>query len=135
MRRLILTMLLIGGAALPLSACGFGDVRAPLPEFMRAKAPDPAPPEPPPDVKRLMRDNLESVFTAASQPQRVRVSTPRREPAGQGWTACVKADLNSVMGKPLGTRTYRLTISANTIIDRRSVEEDDNCSSETYEPV
>ena len=134
MRRLILTMVLIAGAAL-LSACGFGDMRSPLPEFMRAKAPDPAPPEPPPDIKRLMRENLEQVFTAASQPQRVRVSTPRREPVGQSWVACVKADLNSVMGKPLGTRTYRLTISSNTIIDRRSVEDDDNCSSETYEPI
>lgn len=134
MRRLILTMVLIAGA-LPLSACGFADMRSPLPEFMRVKAPDPAPPEPPPDIKRLMRENLEQVFTAASQPQRVRVSTPRREPAGQGWTACVKADLNSVMGKPLGTRTYRLAISGNTIIDRRSVEEDDNCSSESYEPI
>ena len=61
---------------MPLSACGFGDVRAPLPEFMRAKAPDPVPPEAPPDIKRLMRENLEQVFTAASQPQRVRVSTP-----------------------------------------------------------
>jgi hypothetical protein len=128
-------MLLIAGAALPLSACGFADMRAPLPEFMRAKAPDPAPPEPPPDLKRLLRENLEQVFTAASQPSRVRVSTPRREPVGQGWIACVKAEINSVMGKPLGTRTYRLTISGNTIIDRRSVEEDDKCSSETYEPI
>jgi hypothetical protein len=135
MRRLILTMVLIAGAALPLSACGFADMRSPLPEFMRAKAPDPAPPEPPPDLKRLLRENLEQVFTAASQPSRVRVSMPRREPVGQGWIACVKAELSSVMGKPLGTRTYRLTISGNTIIDRRSVEEDDNCSSETYEPI
>jgi hypothetical protein len=128
-------MVLIAGAALPLSACGFADMRSPLPEFMRAKAPDPAPLEPPPDLKRLLRENLEQVFTAASQPSRVRVSTPRREPVGQGWIACVKAELSSIMGKPLGTGTYRLTISGNTIIDRRSVEEDDNCSSETYEPI
>lgn len=135
MRRLTLTAVWAAGVAFPLVGCGFADMRSPLPEFMRAKAPDPAAPEPPPDIKRLMRENLEQVFTAASQPQRVRVSTPRREPVGQGWTACVKADLNSVMGKPLGTRTYRLTLSGNTIIDRRSVDEDDNCSSESYEPI
>src|ERR1700752_1237569 len=132
MRRITIRVALLAAAALALAACGFADMRAPLPEFMRAKIPDPLPPEPPPDLKRLMRENMEQVFTAASQPQRVRVSTPRREPVGQSWTACVKADLTSVMAKPLGTRTYRLTISANTIIDRRSVEEDDNCSSETY---
>lgn len=125
----------MAGAALALSACGFADMRAPVPEFMRAKAPDPVSPEPPPDVKRLMRENLESVFTAASRPARVRVSTPRREPASSSWTACVRADLNSVMGKPLGTQTYRLTVSGNAIADRRRVEDDDNCASETYEPI
>lgn len=118
-----------------LSACGFADVRAPLPEIFRAKAADPGPPEPPPDVRRLMRENMEQVFTSASQPERVRVSPPRREPAGPGWTACVRADLNSVIGKPLGTQTYRLTVSNNAIVDRRRVEDDDNCASEAYEPI
>jgi hypothetical protein len=45
------------------------------------------------------------------------------------------ADLNSVMGKPLGSQTYRLTIGGNVILDRRRVEDDDNCSSESYEPL
>ena len=125
----------MAGAALALSACGFADVRAPLPEMFRARAPDPVAPEPPPDMKRLMRENLEQVFTTASQPQRVRVSTPRREPVGQGWTACVRADLNSVIGKPLGTKTYRLTVNGNAIVDRRGVEDEDNCASESYEPI
>lgn len=109
-------------------------MRAPLPEFMRARAPDPVTPEPPPDIKRLMRENLEQVFTSASQPTHVRVSAPRHEPAGVNWTACVRADVNSVVGKPL-TQTYRLTIAANTILDRRRVEDDDICSSETFEPI
>lgn len=82
-----------------------------------------------------MRENLEAVFTSASQPSRVRVSAPRHEPSGLNWTACVKADLHSVIGKPLGTQTYRLTISGNVIVDRRRVEEDDTCASETYEPI
>src|SRR5215468_9282123 len=111
MRRLIARLVVLAGVALPLAGCGFADMRAPLPEFMRAKAPDPALPEPPPDMKRLMHENMETVFTSASQPSRVRVSTPRREPTGLNWTACVRADLNSVMGKPLGTQTYRLTVS------------------------
>src|SRR5438445_13679248 len=103
MRRIITGIVgrvgLMVGAALALSACGFADMRSPLPEVFRAKAPEPAPPEQPPDVKRLMRENLESVFTAASHPARMRVSTPRREPAGSGWTACVRADVSSVTGK------------------------------------
>lgn len=125
----------MAAAALALAACGFADMRAPLPEFMRAKAPDPVAPDPPPDIKKLMRENLERVFTSASQPARVRVSAPRHEPAGTNWTACVRADLTSAIGKPLGTQTYRLTIGAGVIVDRRRVEEEDNCSSETYEPI
>ena len=39
------------------------------------------------------------------------------------------------MGKPLGSQTYRLTIGGNVILDRRRVEDDDNCSSESYEPL
>jgi hypothetical protein len=135
MRRITIRVALMAAAALALAACGFADMRAPLPEFMRAKIPDPLPPEPPPDVKRLMRENLEQVFTAASQPTHIRVSVPRHEPSGMNWTACVMADLNSVMGKPLGTQTYRLTVAGNTIIDRRRVEDEDNCASESYEPI
>jgi hypothetical protein len=102
---------------------------------MRAKAADPAPPEPPPEIKRMLRDNVESVFTAASRPSHVRVSAPRHEPVGAAWSACVKAELNSVMGKPLGTQTYRITISEDRIVDRRRAEEEDTCASETYEPI
>src|SRR5262245_2069551 len=50
---------LSGLAALALGGCGFADVRSPVPEFMRARAADPAPPEPPPDVKHLVRDELD----------------------------------------------------------------------------
>lgn len=134
MRRIIVQLVLMAAVAAALGACGFADMRAPLPEILRARAPDPGAPEPPPDVKRLMRENLELVFTSASHPLRVRVSTPRHEPVGPGWIACVRADVSSVTGQPL-TQTYRITISGNAIADRRRVEDDDNCGSETYEPI
>ena len=134
MRRIVVHIACLIGGALTLAGCGFADVRSPVPEFMRAKAPDPAPPVPPPDVKRIVRDRLEAIFTAASHPTRVRVSAPLREPVGAGWTACVRADISSVTGKPL-TQTYRLTIAGDMIVDRRRVEEEDTCASENYEPV
>ncbi len=117
--------------ALALAGCGLADSRSPVPEFMRNKDPDPPPPETPPDVKRLVRENLNSMFTAASNPRGVRVSPPLREVKG-GWTACVRAELTSVMGKPLGTESYRITISDGGITDRRR---DDDCALETYEPI
>lgn len=120
--------------ALTLSGCGFADVHAPLPQFMRIKEADP-PPDPPPDVKRLVHDNLDAVFVANSSPRGVRVSRPHREPQGTGWTACVRAEVNSATGKPIGVQTYRISIDEGHIVDRRRVDADDNCETETYEPI
>jgi hypothetical protein len=134
MRQIIVGVTLIGGAALILGACA-ADSHSVLPQFMRVQASDALPPEPPPDVKHLVREKLETVFVATSQPRDVRASLPHRDPRGQGWTACVRAELTSATGGPLGTQTYRVTIEDGMIIDRRRVGEEDNCASETYEPV
>ncbi len=125
----------MAGAAVALAGCGTADSRAKLPDFMLSKAPEPRQLDPEPNVRQLVRDKLDSVFTAASHPRHVRVSPPRRELNGPGWTACIKAELTSVIGKPLGTQTYRVTINGGVIQDRRKVESDDNCGSETYEGI
>lgn len=126
---------LLAGAALILSGCGLADSHAVWPELLKVKANEPAPLEAPPDVKRLVADRLDSVFTPGSQPAHVRVSAPLHDPRGTGWTACVRAELTSVIGKPLGTQTYRVFINEGAIFDRRQVESDDNCLTETYAPV
>lgn len=126
---------LILGGALMLGGCGLADSRSPVPEFMRAKATEPPPLEQPPDVKRLIGEKLDSVFTAASRPTDVRVSQPLHDPRGPGWTACVRAEVISVNGKPLGTQTYRIFISEGVILDRRHIETEDTCLSENYQPI
>jgi hypothetical protein len=131
----MVSALAMAGAALALAGCGAADSRAKLPDFMLAKAPEPRQLDPEPDVKQLLRDKLDSVFTAASHPRHVRVSPPRRELNGSGWTACIKAELTSVTGRSLGTQTYLATISGGVILDRRRVEAEDNCGSETYEGI
>jgi hypothetical protein len=135
MWRIVVSAVVMAGAALALAGCGAADSRAKLPDFMLGKASEPRQLDPQPDVKQLVRDKLDSVFTAASHPRHVRVSPPRREPNGLGWTACVKAELTSVTGRSLGTQTYLATISGGVILDRRRVEPDDNCATETYEPI
>ena len=119
---------------LALAGCS-ADPHGPLPKIMTAKEAEPRQLDPQPDVKQLLRDKLDSVFTAASHPRHVRVSPPRRQPNGPGWTACVKAEVDSVIGRSLGTQTYLATISGGIILDRRRVEPDDNCASESYEPI
>lgn len=135
MRRVTIHMALIAGGVLMLAGCGLADSRSPVPEFMRAKASEPPPPEAPPDVKQLVREKLDSVFTAASNPQQVRVSPPRHNLRGLGWTACVKAELTNAVGKPLGGETYRITIDSGVIIDRVRAEAEDTCAVETYQPI
>jgi hypothetical protein len=135
MRRFLVHAALMAGGALVLAGCGLADTRSPVPEFMRAKASDPPPPEPPPDIRQLVHDKLDTVFINTSYPRQVRVSAPHHDLHGAGWTACVRAELTSVTGKPLGTETYRVTISGGVIIDRRRALAEDNCGSESYEPI
>ena len=99
---------------------------------MRAKEPNLSL-QSPPDVKQLVRDQLDSVFVSTSSPHDVRVSRPLHDPRGSGWTACVKAEVNAATGRPIGTETYRITISEGQIVYRAN--DNDNCISETYQPI
>ncbi len=128
-------MTLMVGGALALAGCGIADSRSPVPEFMRAKSGGPPPAEPPPDVAQLVRAGLDSIFVAASNPQKVRVSPPRHDLRGLGWTACVRAELTSATGKPLGEETYRIAISSGAIVDRRRAEPEDTCALESYQSI
>jgi hypothetical protein len=125
---------MVAGTAFALAGCGLADSRAALPEFMRVKAID-SPPEQPPDVTQLVREGLDAIFVASSNPQKVSVSPPRRDLHGLGWTACVKAELTSALGKPLGEEAYRIAISGGAIIDRRRAGPEDNCAIESYQPI
>ncbi|MGY4372106.1 SH3-like domain-containing protein [Bradyrhizobium sp. LB1.3] len=134
MLRIIAQAVLLAGV-LALGACGFADSRAPVPEFMRIKEAEQAPPESPPDVKRVVREQIEFVFLSTSNPREVHVATPHREVRGPGWTACVRAQLTSATGSALGAQTYIVTITGGKVVDRRRAEADDICGSESYQPI
>jgi hypothetical protein len=125
------------GFAAALAGCGFVDSHSPLPTpaFLRAKEAEPPSPETPPDIKRLVSEKLDAVFVSTSRPANVRVSQPLHDPRGPGWTACVRAELTSVMGQPLGTQTYRVFINEGAIADRRRADGDDTCNTEAYQPI
>ena len=122
-------------SALTLGACGFADSRAPVPEFMRLKEAEQPLPEPPPDVKRVVREQIDVVFINTSYPREVHVAPPHHEVRGPGWTACVRAQLTSATGSALGLQTYIVTIAGGKVVDRRRAEIDDICGSEVYEPI
>ena len=134
MGRVVLNIAVMLAAALALAGCGLADSHAAWPEFMRTKVAEPTL-EPPPDVKQLVRQHLDAVFTVASAPHDVQVSLARHDLRGAGWTACVRAELTSATGKPLGVQTYRINISNGTTYDRQRVEPEDTCLVETFEPI
>jgi hypothetical protein len=134
MFRIVAHLALVAGA-LALGACGIADSRAPVPEFMRLKEAEQQPPEPPPDVKRVVREQIDVVFLNTSYPREVHVAAPHREVRGPGWTACVRARLTSATGSALGAQTYIVTITGGKVVDRRRAEADDICGSESYEPI
>lgn len=134
MLRTFARVALLAGA-LFTAACGFADSRAPLPAFMRIKEAEPPAPDPPPDVKGVVREQLEIIFVATSYPRDVQVALPHRAVRGPGWTACVRAQLTSATGTALGVQTYIVTIADGKIVDRRRAEADDICGSETFEPI
>ena len=134
MLRVVAHAALIVGV-LALGACGFADSRAPVPEFMRLKEAEQQPPEPPPDVKRVVREQIDVVFINTSYPREVHVAPPHHEVRGPGWTACVRAQLTSATGSALGLQTYIVTIAGGKVVDRRRAEPDDICGSEVYEPI
>src|ERR1700751_58284 len=134
MRRGIVHVAFALVAVLGLEAYGLADIRSPVADFMRTKPVDPPPPEAPPDVKRLVREGLESVFVASSNPRYIHVSAPHHDPRGMGWTACVRAEVNSAKGRPMGVQAYRILISGGAIVDRRRVEPEDDCETEGYKP-
>jgi hypothetical protein len=122
-------------AALTLGACGLADSHAYVPSLLRVKENEPLSPEPQPDVKRMVRENLNAVFVSTSNPRAVQVSPPHPNLRGPGWTACVRAELTNAVGKPLGTETYHISIEDGAILDRERAAVDENCMSEHYEPI
>jgi hypothetical protein len=66
MGRIVLCLASMTTMAVALAGCGFADSHAVLPDFMRTKVSE-APLQPVPDVKQLVREHLDSVFTAASR--------------------------------------------------------------------
>jgi hypothetical protein len=136
MRRIVPTLALVG-CAFMLAACGLADSRSPLPlpDFMRARPAEAPPLEPAPDVRQMVREKLDSMFTAQSNPQHVQVAEARHELRGLGWTACVRAELTSATGKPLGAETYLISINSGVIIDRRRALPEDGCDTQTYQPI
>jgi hypothetical protein len=96
----------------------------------------PAGPEQEPDHRRLIAENVTSLFSPDAKVQNVAVSELRRvlSPAGLVWGACVRVDATGVSGKPTATRTFIITFRNNVIAERRPASGTD-CADARFEPL
>ena len=99
-------------------------------------APRPVAIEPEPDHRKLIAENLKTLFAADAHVRNVSVSELRQvpSPAGLIWGACVRLSATAITGRPTAPRIFVVTFLRNTIADRRSASGDD-CAGATFVPL
>jgi len=107
-------MLLLACAMLVLAGCDLAEKAASfMPTTSRQAGPAPAPPNPEPDAKELLRANADTLFTA--HPTALAVSPPKPI-TGRGYSVCVKA----VVAGPMDPAPQPITLFV--IIERGNAE-------------
>ena len=56
-------------------------------------------------------------------------------PSGLEYGTCVKASVTGLGGKNVRVATYVVTVARNQVTDRRRATPEDECDSETYQPL
>ena len=117
-----------------LTACGLADSHATwVPKFLRQPSTDSLQPEPEPDVKKLVGDGIDTVFTR--HPVAVSVSRARRNDIGKGFTVCVKALVAASINPEPQSVTLLVGVEHGALADRRRATPQDGCDIEKYETV
>jgi hypothetical protein len=120
------------GILATLAGCGAVDSGATFfPEVLRDKAPTPAVPDAPPDVRAPLQNNLSAVFLPQAAPTNISFSKPK--PLYAEWTTCVKASVNGATGRPIGSQTYLVNIDHGQVSGRERVDQDHWCATEHYD--
>jgi hypothetical protein len=98
-------------------------------------APRPGP-DAAPDHRRLIAENLKTLFNPDSQVRNVVVSELRQVPSSTGltWAACIRVSAIGQGGRSTGPLTYVVTFSRDTIAERRPASGQD-CVGATFTPL
>jgi hypothetical protein len=89
-----------------------------------------------PDHRRLIAENLKTLFNPDAQVRNVAVSELRQVPSSVGltWAACVRVSATGQGGRPTAPLTYLVTFSRNTIAERRLAGGQD-CAGAVFAPL
>lgn len=96
-------------------------------------APPPTP-DPPPDHRKIISDNLKTLFNPDAQVRNVMVSELMQVPSSAGlmWGTCVRVNATGSSGRPTVPRTYVFTFRRNEVAERRPAEGND-CAGAKFE--
>jgi len=100
------------------------------------RPPDPAP-DPLPDVKQIIANSSQVLFSPTANPKDVAISELRRfdTAAGSEFGVCMRATVTGQGGKDIGRQVYVVTVSRNRVSDRRKALPADGCDKEKYQPL
>jgi hypothetical protein len=89
-----------------------------------------------PDHRRLIAENLKTLFNPDAQVRNVVVSELRQVPSPTGltWAACVRVTAIGQGGRPTAPLTYVVTFSRNAIAERRPAGGQD-CAGAAFTPL
>lgn len=128
-----LFVLIALASSLGLGGCGIDSYASFWPDALKDRKPQHEI-EQPPNVKAIIGGNLSEVFFEGTHPRNVEFSFPVPAQFG-GWTTCIRASVDGIMGRALGRRTYLVTIDNNQVQRRELIDEKDDCKGETFQPL
>ena len=104
-----------------------------------ASTPPPAPrpgPDPEPDHRKLIAENLKTLFSAEAHVRNVVVSELRQMPSAAGLvpSACVRVSAVNMNQQRIAPRTYVVTFSRGVIAERRPATGKE-CADASYSPL
>jgi hypothetical protein len=120
-------------AAIVLCGCAADANTSFMPEFLKQPAPK-VEVKQPPDVASIVRSDITTIFTAASNPTDIAFSLPIPAKYG-GWTTCIRASVTGATGRPMGLQTFLVNIDQGRVERREHVDDHHWCDRETFRPL
>jgi len=120
-------------AASALAGCSIDAGVTWAPDVLKARAPPPAEPSAPPDVRLLLQTRLSEFFVPSTAPSNISFSAPRLVEAD--WQSCIRANVKGAMGGRVGAQTFAVTFLRNSVFREERAGPEHWCAGEHYEAL
>lgn len=123
--------LLISGCAMDSHALYFSQYKDSVPSLFEAE-PQPRQPDPPPDVKAIIKNDITAVFGHTDVKN---VNVGPAHPNGNNWQACLRAEVYGITNADLGVQYFMVEINQGRVGLRRPATTTDKCETDQFEAI